>query len=46
MANKSSKQTEERQDLFALYYTTDEHCKGNVYRSAVKAGYSEKYANT
>lgn len=34
----------EKQRLFCEYYLTDEYCFNNVYRSALKAGYSESYA--
>lgn len=46
MADRNSKQTKERQELFALYFTTDQECKGNVLQSGKKAGYSEKYLKT
>ena len=31
-----------RQSLFVDYFTGDEDCKGNAYKSALKAGYTER----
>jgi len=33
-----------RQSLYVEYFTTDKECKGNAYKSALKAGYSERTA--
>ena len=33
-----------RQSLFVTYFTSDEDCKGNAYKSALKAGYTERTA--
>ena len=31
-----------RQSLYVTYFTSDEECKGNAYKSAIKAGYTKR----
>jgi len=33
-----------RQSLYVVYFTSDKECKGNAYKSAIKAGYTERTA--